>query len=94
MNVKNFHLYKKTIRQCEGRKIRQKDKIIYIDEQEAETYTFQNDYYFMMGDHRYDSKDSRYIGPVPENRIIGKARRILFSNRDGVKYLRFLKKIS
>jgi len=47
----------------------------------------------MIGDHRYDSKDSRYIGPVPENRIIGKTRRILFSNEDGIKYRRILKKI-
>jgi len=69
------------------------DNIIYNDNYEAETYTFQYDYYFMIGDHRYDSKDSRYIGPVPENRIIGKTRRILFSNEDGIKYRRILKKI-
>ena len=70
------------------------DSIIYIDNREAETYTFRYDYYFMMGDNRYDSKDSRYIGPVPENRIIGESRRILFSNKDGFKYFRFLKKMS
>ncbi len=75
-----------------GRKIRMKDNIIYIDEQKVETYIFQYDYFFMMGDHRYDSRDSRYIGPVPENRIFIKSRRILFSNKDGFKYSRILQK--
>ncbi len=70
-----------------------KDNIIYIDEQEAETYTFRYDYYFMMGDHRYDSKDSRYIGPIPENRIIGKTRRILYSDKERFKYSRILQKM-
>ncbi|MFW5803969.1 MAG: S26 family signal peptidase [bacterium] len=69
------------------------DNIIYIDYQEAKTYTFQYDYYFMMGDHPYDSKDYRYIEPVPENRIIGKSRRIFFSGKDGFRYCRILKRI-
>ena len=47
-------------------------------------YIFKNNYYFMMGDNRYDSRDSRYVGMIPENRIIGRTKRILFSTHNNI----------
>jgi signal peptidase I len=55
------------------------DSVITIDGKLTRTYTLQKDYYFMMGDNRTNSADSRYWGFVPRDLIIGKAFIILFS---------------
>jgi signal peptidase I len=52
---------------------------LIIDGKEVSEYTFKQDYYFMMGDNRHDSLDSRYWGFVPEDHIVGKALFIWFS---------------
>ncbi|MEX2409774.1 MAG: signal peptidase I [Candidatus Paceibacterota bacterium] len=57
-------------------------------------YTFEKSYYFMLGDNRHDSRDSRYIGLIPEDKIICRATMILFSkNKSGPKFSRTFKNL-
>ncbi|MFD3004009.1 signal peptidase I [Pontibacter toksunensis] len=59
-----------------------RDGKLYIGGKEAEQYIFKQDYYFMMGDNRHNSLDSRYWGYVPEDHIVGKAVFIWMSSNE------------
>ena len=91
----NLPLYERIIEQYEGHSLRVEGDKIFIDDEEATTYTFDMDYYFMMGDNRHNSADSRFWGFVPEDHIVGKALFIIFSKgEDGIRWNRLFKKIN
>ena len=74
MTPENVTKYGFTIEKYEGHdKVEITNGELFIDGQKVTTYTFKQNYYFMMGDNRHDSLDSRYWGFVPEDHVVGKA---------------------
>jgi len=75
LNRKNFNIYEMVIEDYEHgkKKATWKDGQAFIDGEQVDKYVFDMDYYFMMGDNRHNSQDSRVWGFVPENHIVGKA---------------------
>ena len=99
LNLQNISLYERAIGHYENNKLYISDSSIYINGELANSYTFKMDYYFMMGDNRHTSMDSRYWGFVPEDHIIGKATLVWLALKHekvfplSVNFKRFFKKI-
>ncbi len=96
LTTENLPLYRRIIEQYEGNDLEVANGEIFINGEKASTYTFGMDYYWMMGDNRHNSADSRFWGFVPEDHIVGKASFIAFSRdreNGGVRWNRIFKKI-
>lgn len=88
--------YKTAIQEFEGVHFEMSGDTILINGKPDSMFTFQNNYYFMMGDNRNGSMDSRVWGMVPEQNMIGKATMIWFSkgnNKGEIRWKRIFKKI-
>lgn len=95
-DLRNLSLYYRVITAYEGHTLEVKNDNVFIDGEQVTEYTFEMNYYFMMGDNRHNSEDSRIWGFVPENHIVGKPLFVFFSyesnfgirwGRIGTKYL-------
>lgn len=99
LDAHSIPLYRDIIGKYEGRLLEEREDGIYIDGTRAESYTFKMDYFFMMGDNRHNSADSRFWGFVPEDHVVGKASFIWYSvDRDkgfpgGIRWSRIFKSI-
>ena len=91
LTPENYPLYERAIRVYEHNQFEEKGGKFILNGKEVTEYTFKMDYYWMMGDNRQGSQDSRYWGFVPEDRVVGKAWMIWFSWEKGPRWSRLFR---
>ncbi|MCW3117132.1 MAG: family signal peptidase [Chitinophagaceae bacterium] len=91
LTTENYPLYERAIRVYEHNNFYEKEGRFFLNEKEITSYTFTMNYYWMMGDNRQGSQDSRYWGFVPEDRVVGKAWMIWFSWEKGPRWSRLFR---
>jgi len=94
LTPQNIALYRRIIQVYEKNQYEERDGQFIINGKPASSYTFKMNYYWMMGDNRHNSLDSRYWGFVPEDHIVGKAWFVWLSyGPDGVRWRRILRSV-
>jgi signal peptidase I len=93
LNADTYIRYQRCIRTYENNKFEMVGDKFYLNGKEVTTYTFKMNYFFLMGDNRHNSLDSRYWGFVPEDHVVGKASLIWFSWEKGPRWNRLFKTI-
>jgi len=87
----NLIRYERCITVYEGNTFEKRGGKYYINGKESGSYTFKMDYFWLMGDNRHNSLDSRYWGFVPEDHVVGKASLIWFSYENGPRWNRLFR---
>jgi signal peptidase I len=93
LTPKDYYIYERPIRVYEHNDFYMQNGKYYLNGKEVTDYTFKMDYYWMMGDNRHQSQDSRYWGFVPEDRVVGKAWLIWFSWEGGPRWSRLFRTV-
>ncbi|HVM89268.1 MAG TPA: S26 family signal peptidase [Puia sp.] len=93
LTSENYSVYERAIRTYEKNTLERKGNTFIINGQETNQYTFKMDYFWMMGDNRHGSQDSRYWGFVPEDHIVGEASLIWMSWDKGIRWSRLFNRI-
>ncbi|OLY92747.1 signal peptidase I [Cnuella takakiae] len=86
-----YSIYERVIRVYEKNEFYMRDGKFYLNGKPVDRYTFKLNYYWMMGDNRHGSQDSRFWGFVPEDRVVGKAWMIWFSWESGPRWNRLFR---
>jgi signal peptidase I len=99
LDLASLPFYRRAIQVYEHNDLEVRNGKIFINGQEATSYTFKMDYFWMQGDNRHNSEDSRFWGYVPADHIVGKPLFIWFSTlngnaRDGINWNRIFKSAS
>lgn len=94
LTAENIAVYRRLISIYEKNNFEERDGKFYIDGKAISSYTFKMDYYWMMGDNRHNSADSRYWGFVPVDHVVGKASFVWLSHENGLRWNRLMRSVS